>query len=309
MRVLWIVWLAACSFHSPQIGDQAIDASDAPGDVPVDTPPSCEARWAAHTIHFTTPVPIAELNTSGYERDPYLSPDELTIMYSTDRTGGMGGDDIWTAKRTALGAPFQTPTLMPDVNSTGDETKLSMTSNGLLVVIGSNRTGGQGGTDLWQGVRSSASGAFTMSEMHMGAIDTNVDQHDPVISADGLRLYFAPVLSGAQKIAIATRTSTDDDFSSPTPLATLDSGTGEADPALAFDDKLIVFASHRAGTSHLYYATRAQPSDSFGPPDELTDLATTADDGDPWVSNDGCRIYYASYASGNPDLYVATATP
>jgi hypothetical protein len=309
MRVLWVVLSAACSFHSPQISDQTIDASDAPGDVPVDTPPSCEARWRTHAIHFAPPVPITELNTPGYERDPYLSPDELSIAYSTDRTGGMGGDDIWIAKRTAIGAPFQTPIPRPDINSTSDETKFSMTSNGLLVVIGSNRAGGQGGMDIWQGVRSSASGAFTMSEMHLGAIETSVDQHDPLISADGLRLYFAPVLSTVQQLAVSTRASVDDDFGAAMPLANVNSGTGEADPALAFDDKLIVFASHRAGTSHLYYATRAQPSDSFGPPDELTDLATTADDGDPWVSNDGCRIYYASYASGNPDLYVATATP
>jgi len=254
-------------------------------------------------------VPIAELNTTGYERDPFLLPDELTIMYSTDRTGGMGGTDVWVAKRTAIGAPFQTPIPMPGVNSTSDETKISMTSDGLLIVVGSNRSGGQGGMDVWEGTRGSPSGTFTMAQDHTGAINTSSDQHDPLISSDGLHLYLAPFIGGIQQLVVATRATTGDDFESPTPLAPLNSGTAECDPALAFDERLIVFSSLRNGVADLYYATRAQTGDPFGSPIPLTDVNTSAADGDPWLSADGCRLYFSSYVSGNPDLYVATATP
>jgi len=312
-RSVVLVACGACGFRAPIVGGDALppgDALDAAPDVPSDVAGlTCEQKWLAHAIRFNPPVRIAELDTPGYERDPFLAPDELTIMFSTDRTGGVGGTDVWLAKRSTIGGTFGSPTVMPDVNSSGGEGKLSMTSNALSVAVASDRGGGQGGVDVWLGTRASPSGSFTMSQTHVGAINTGSNEFDPLLSLDGLRLYFAPVVSNVQQLAVSSRTSASGDFGAPTPLGSLNSGTGEADPALALADRLIVFSSNRTGNGDIYYATRATPTDPFGAPAPVPDVNTGSGDGDPWVSPDGCRLYFASYIGGDPDLFVATAMP
>jgi len=53
---------------------------------------------------------------------PALSDDELTIYFSADLPGGLGGKDIWVAKRTKKTKPFdKAVNLGPTINTTGDE--------------------------------------------------------------------------------------------------------------------------------------------------------------------------------------------
>jgi hypothetical protein len=56
---------------------------------------------------FATPTPLSEL-VSGTARDAQsaLSADGLTIFFGSDRTGGLGQSDVWTATRPTKTAAF-----------------------------------------------------------------------------------------------------------------------------------------------------------------------------------------------------------
>jgi len=55
--------------------------------------------------------------------------------------------------------------------------------------------------------------------------------------------------------------------------------------------------------------TRTDPTQAFGAPQHLTDLATSNFEGDPWVSADGCHLYFAGENGGDYDLYEADVVP
>jgi hypothetical protein len=66
---------------------------------------------------FATGSAIPDLNTAGANSSPTLSADGLTMYFSSDRTGGTGGLDIWFAKRASTSAAFQAAVSLSTVNA------------------------------------------------------------------------------------------------------------------------------------------------------------------------------------------------
>ena len=50
-----------------------------------------------------------------------VSPDELTMFFASDRTGGTGGWDLWHSTRSSLRGKWQAPIQVPGANTTADE--------------------------------------------------------------------------------------------------------------------------------------------------------------------------------------------
>jgi Tol biopolymer transport system component len=58
------------------------------------------ATRSSTTDGFGTPSMVAELSSDTTEDYPnWISPDRCTILFTSDRTGGNGGYDVWMAKR------------------------------------------------------------------------------------------------------------------------------------------------------------------------------------------------------------------
>ena len=64
---------------------------------------------------------------------------------------------------------------------------------------------------------------------------------------------------------------------------------------------VLVFASDRSGTSDLYYATRASTAVDFGAPLPIASVNTAGDELDPYVSDDGCSLYFVMDPVGDPN--------
>lgn len=314
---------AACRFHDGKALAIAADADiDAPPDAAIDAPPDvapdafvpCLTRWANGTARFDTPVALSDINSAtDVDRDPFLSHDELTIWFSSERGGSAanGYADVFTAQRSAIGQPFSSPTVFAAASTTGYDSKMSMMTNKLLLVVASDQTGTKGGPDIWQAMRASTANSFgTLDESHEGPIDSSTNQLDPFITADGMHLYYAE--GSMQVIQVAARTSLSNNFGTPTVVAGItDATSSQADPALSEDELVIIFSSGRTGSfmgSNLWYATRATTSDTFGTPQPVPDVNTDADEGDAHLSADGCRLYFASDAPAYPNynIYVAS---
>ena len=90
---------------------------------PNPTAPKLQAMSFANS-EWSAPVNLGPtINTEFNEQGPTLSNDELSLYFGSDRSGGIGGFDIWVAKRACTGCPWEAPTnLGPVVNSAFDET-------------------------------------------------------------------------------------------------------------------------------------------------------------------------------------------
>jgi WD40-like Beta Propeller Repeat len=57
------------------------------------------ARRSERHGTFEEPSPVRELNTTSFELPDWISPDDCTLYFRTDRPLGPGGRDIWRARR------------------------------------------------------------------------------------------------------------------------------------------------------------------------------------------------------------------
>lgn len=278
----------------------------------VDVARNCRDRWNDGTMRFSPPTRVDAVSVAGvYDRDPWVSPDESAIIVSSLRAGGPGGTDLWTAIGTA--GQFGTPVVISE-NSVGNEGRASLSADLLMMVFASDRPGGSGGVDVWATERSPGMMTFPPpTQPYMALVNNTAGQFDPELSADKLRLYLAPTGS-PQKIMVASRADVTAVFGVPIEVAGLNTGYNDADPSLTDDERLIVFASQRpggpggVGPGDLWYATRPSKSDAFSTPRLVADVNSTAIDGDPAISRDGCKLYFASNRSGDFDIYVAVVS-
>lgn len=90
------------------------------------------------------------INTKFQDSEPALSADQLTLIFTSDRPGGIGSKDLWALTRPTVKAPWGVPgNLGPAVNTPGDDVHAAFLPDGRSLVFGSTREGGLGGTDLW----------------------------------------------------------------------------------------------------------------------------------------------------------------
>lgn len=310
---LLLVGLCACSFkHGALAGDAAgDDVADAPADtrmIDAAPPTSCVQKWLDGSVRLGSLDEQNAIDTTSAERDPFLTADEKTIFFFSDRTGNLSGD-VYKATRTTTTGDFGTVAKFTAASTTGAESKMSMTDDGLYFVVASNLDGMSGSVDILDATRASTGDNFSQLGRTYTALDcTGADELDPFVSADGRELYIAQTINGFQRIVRATRQTRSQEFSAVSIVTELDSGMGDADPTLSADGRVILFSSNRtgdAGSSNLWYATRAGNSGPFSEPKPVPDANSDDQDGDPWLSHDGCRLYFSSTRSNDFDLWSA----
>lgn len=94
------------------------------------------------------PVPIS---SPDHESSATYSPDGNTIYFVSDRQGGIGGLDIWFAKKDKKGSwPKVATNLGPIVNSVEDEESIFIHPDGKTLYFSSKREGGLGGYDIYK---------------------------------------------------------------------------------------------------------------------------------------------------------------
>jgi hypothetical protein len=130
---------------------------------------------------FGPPTEVVELNAPGFNTlRPNVSHDGREIVFDSDRPGGFGGFDIWSATRANVLQPWSAPVnLGPNVNSVFSETRASLSRNGKRLHFGSARPGGQGSSDIYLSTRV-------------------ITFHQPA-------LWFEPVRAGQDRIDLSLR--------------------------------------------------------------------------------------------------------
>jgi hypothetical protein len=139
-----------------------------------------------------------------------------------------------------------------------------------------------------------------------GASEINVS-----LSSDELTAYFMRDAHTGMgwDIYMATRATTSDAFGAATPLSSLDSTTGDADPTFTGDALTVVFARDAGpGVTLLYTASRSSAAAAFGAATELVNINDEQDlNVTPLLAPDGLSLYFAQRpSSGLNQLMRAT---
>lgn len=298
---------AACGDVKP---NQLPDAPPAPDGATIDAapadapPPRCDPAKP-----FGAPVAFGQINTPAQEAFAWLTGDELTLLFSSTRAGGLGGWDIYIATRTTATEMFGAPALLAGVNTAGNERRPVMTADG-LALYADTQVNPNSAVQISRATRASTAAAFGALSP-IGGINT-ADSSAPFVVPDGSALYFSSnrVATSGYNLYLATGAA--GSFGTPALVSGTNLATASAEdvPVLTPDQLTLYFVSDRAGGSgeDIWRATRANLAAGFGAPALVTELNTTANDVPTWVSSDGCLILFYredGIAASNLNVYRA----
>jgi WD40-like Beta Propeller Repeat len=99
---------------------------------------------------FGSATPIAELNDpAANDIQPNLRRDGLEIVFSSNRTGVLGTQDIWVSTRSSIREPWSTPVnLGPNVNTGAGESRPSFSRDARTLLLG-RAPGPEGSSDIF----------------------------------------------------------------------------------------------------------------------------------------------------------------
>lgn len=213
---------------------------------------------------------------------------------------------------------FGTPTnLGPPINTEAEEAHTNISADGLtLYFSSSDRSPNHEKKDIWVSRRAKTDDEWGEPENLGPIVNSSANDADPVISADGLTLFFGSDReggSGLYDIWMTTREIIDSEWSTPVNLGPkVNSSAGESSAHPSADGLSLFFHSYRSGgqgNRDLWVTTRPTTDDEWGIP---TNLGPTINGPDleinPSISTDGLWLFFSSNRPGGyngiMELYV-----
>ncbi len=255
---------------------------------PLASPDACQLG------DFGPAQPMSAINSAAHEYRPSLTPDQLTLLFASDRDGTF---DLFQATRTSPADPFGDVTKLDTLSSAAVDVDPAVTADGLALYFASTRNGAQ--AQLFRSIRSDPGAAWQPPAV-VAELAT-IEVYAPVVSSDGSELLFCQMNPTFQ---IARAVLAGGAFTVVGPVAEVGAACA---PALSADDTTLYYEDHTGAHLTIATATRA----AIGAPwTDLMPLAGYAnpafDQGDAWPSRDGTTLYLVTNQTGSYDLYTAT---
>jgi hypothetical protein len=220
-------------------------------------------RGSRDTAAFSLATEIPLVNSPALEGTPFLTADDQTLYFYSDRNGGVGNRDLWSAPRMQIGNEYGPALPLGAVNSSNVDLSPSLSRDGLELLFVSARAGGLGAADLYRATRVSPLEPFR-TVTNVLELNSGSEEGRAVLSADGLRVVFSsarPGGLGGEDVYEAARASAAGAFSTPRRLPNVNSRSADRDVALSSDETELFLASERqAGSSNLWRSVRACPT-------------------------------------------------
>jgi hypothetical protein len=279
------------------------------------------------SAEWSPPVNIGPtINTTAGEMNAALTPDELSLYFTSDRTGGLGSTDIWVSHRECIGCPWQTPVnLGAPFNGPTQDAGPRFSNDGHLLFFQSDRPGGPGQGDIYVSRRSNTNDDFGWGPPVLlgGDVNTATAQEnaaDYLQSAESGQgnFYFNRATATSPPDLYYAAVSRDGETRGPAVAVTeLNMPTSNDQHAtLRKDGREIFFSSNRTGGLggfDLYTSTRQNTHEPWSPPVALAaPMNTTVTDQQPTLSADGRTLIFASNRTGSfggNDLWISTRSP
>jgi WD40 repeat protein len=279
---------------------------------------------------WSTPVNLGPvINSSASDQHPAISKDGLSLYFSSNRPGGLGGLDIYVSTRASLDDAWGAPVnLGPNINTAGNDLAPAFSPDGHQLYFHSFGRGGCGGADMFVSRRHDKGDdqGWEPAENLGCVVNSSAEDAGPTILEDEATgvttLIFTSTRPGGPgdfDIYQSTRVGDEGEFGPATLVAELSGPFRDTRTAVSRDG-LELFLSSDAngrpdgiGGQDLWRSTRATSTDPWSAPVNLgPGVNTTAFDGAPAISFDGTTLYFFSARPGGlggNDLYVTTRHP
>jgi hypothetical protein len=287
-RLLLLVSLTACK---ASIADGMADAGGGMDSILRDG--GGDTMMQAGPWNPPAPVDIPPVG----DDDPTATADLLELYFNR-------ANDIYVAKRAAIGDPWGAPVVVAELSSPDNETTPEVTYDGLTIYFASNRAGGQGGNDVWMSTRASRTAAWAAPTI-VPDLSSPAAEGAPALT-DPLVTMIDSDRGGTLDILIAQRTSPTGAFGAPQLVTQLNTAESEGNPMLTADKLTVYFDSNRTGDGELFVATRANTTAAFGMPERIAELSTASAESDVWISPDGRMMLFTSNRDGTQRLWQTT---
>lgn len=182
--------------------------------------------------------------------------------------------------------PFAPPRRLDTGDPLGGNAAPHVSPDGLTIYFVTSRAGGSGGNDIWTATRSDASAPFE-SAVPVTALNTDVGEHSPSLTADGKTVYFASDRDGGKgdyDLYVASRPSAAAAFGTPSPLG-VNTEKRDIFPILVANGSAIYFISTVTGAFGVFRAdlpagaaTRLGTPPNFSLPAQTASVAVSDDE-------------------------------
>ncbi len=130
-----------------------------------------------------------------WESQPSVSPDGRTLVFASNRKGGLGGIDLWRCHRLPNGDWSRAENLGSAVNTDGNEKAPFLAADGRTLYFLSDGWQGFGGYDIYF---SDLADPFGNRPTNLGLpVNSEADELSFGVTADGRQAYFATRIEGA----------------------------------------------------------------------------------------------------------------
>lgn len=210
------------------------------------------ARRASASDPWGAPSVVPELNSTSADYGAAISFDGLRIWLTTERDRSPGR--IWQSSRANRGAPWAAPQLVTELQTAPvvKDFAPAVDATETLMMFGSNRLGGMG-FDIYQTTRPSVFSPWGVPRRVPG-VNSAFDDWDPFVAQGGLIIFFTLFRDGDANIFWSARQSITGTFTTPLPLADVNSPAFDSDPSLSLDLSYLMFDSMRSGNFEIYEA-------------------------------------------------------
>jgi hypothetical protein len=191
------------------------------------------------------------VNGTTDECSPSISPDGLTLYFSDEwggptRPGGLGGSDIWMARRAGARALWDTATNVgTPIDTPANEVTPMISADGLTLIFASDRAGGQGNYDLWMSTRTTLQEEWPAPVNLGGVVNSASGDLEPSLSPDKRALVFASQRAGGYgswDLWMTTRKTQSDAWGMPVNLGPgINSNEHEGQPVISADGRMLYF--------------------------------------------------------------------
>jgi hypothetical protein len=279
---------------------------------------------------FGTPKNLGPtVNSEALEYSHCLSSDGLELYFGSNREGGHGSVDIWVSTRETTEDEWGSPeNLGPVVNSSNEDMGVSLSTDGLELYFQSWRSNGLGRGDIWVTKRA-ARGEPWSEPINLGpTVNSELDEYNPCLSADGLELYFVfgewdPQDGPAHlSLGMTKRETKDDPWGESVNLGpVVNDWPCQDTPWISSDSRLLMFADiwkfeprpDGFGDTDIWFCRRATQDGDWGEPVNLGPAINTVFAEDfPMISADGTTLYFNSNhcgTLGRYDIWQASILP
>jgi hypothetical protein len=285
------------------------------------------SSWSTATRVEDAPGTDPAFNGAALDGCPFISRDGKRFYMASNRTGGLGGIDIWVSTRVSVGDPWGAPVNVgAPVNSPANDFCPTIARDGHLFYFVSNREGGCGGDDIYT-TRLRPDGWDPVENLGCD-VNSAANEASPFPLPErngGPVLYFSSNRAGGFSDEGPGAVTGDSDlyeseshgglFGTPQLVPGANGAADDGQPNVRRDGLELFFFSTRSGTiglADLYSATRSSGSDPWSAPVNLgPDVNSTAAETRPSLSWDGTTLYFGSTrpgGEGSSDHYVTTRT-